>query len=144
MEKLTQEQLSALPVEEVHARLLALQNEHEGCHDKIEQLESKVTTLEEDSNKKDVIIAGLENDCEKKDEEIESLNDVIANAGGAEKIVSTIPEITHDEKIFLVKKQSFRLLGDDKLYTTKDLKADYELVKRVLALNGQSILEEKQ
>lgn len=117
--------------------LSALKLEHEGCHLKIETLTSQNDTMAQ-------TIESLNEDNEKKDVLIEQLNQVIANAGAKTSTASDGQEITAaDGNEYIVRKPTFRLRGDATEYTAKDLVKSADLLKRVLELPGQKIIERK-
>lgn len=83
--------------------------------------------------------------------QVEQLNSVIANAStGApavskqEESVPTIPTepFEFEGKQYKWLKGRFRLIGDPKAYTAQEAMATPEILKKLLAVKGQSIVEE--
>jgi hypothetical protein len=106
----------------------ALATAHEGCAEKINDLQTEL-------EKRDAVIL-------EKTGIIENLNTVIGSANAQISKAAGIPTeaIEHDGKKFQWTKGSFQLPNDSKVYTPAT--ADTEVVTRLLAIKGQKALKE--
>lgn len=125
-----------MKLQEAHSALVIV---HEGCD---KEKEASKLLIEQLGNS----VETLEKKLEASEEELERLRDIVATAGAENELSGNFREVEHKGKTYLVKKNitQFRLAGSHEQFSIADLKKDELLVARVLSIEGQTILEEKQ
>lgn len=130
LEKLTPEEL--LELETLHTAAVEKENE---CAEHMATLREQAEQIKEQAA------------------QIELLNGIIGNAKTAQTIIETngkkdaplvIPAdpIEHNEKKYQWMRAAFRLPGDIKKYTAQEASVQVDILDRLLAIPGQSILKE--
>jgi uncharacterized protein involved in exopolysaccharide biosynthesis len=125
----------------------ALVSPDEAINSAMEQLKSENADLKEEAKDLNVKVEGLESEINTLEGVIEEQADQLAKGGSGTEKKADLPVVEFAGKKYQFLRKGFRLLGDPTWYSSveaanwNDGKSD-GLVKRILAIDGQHILQE--
>lgn len=126
-------ELKKLSAEELVEKYLELQNESKAAQKAQADAETREKKLTEDLTAKQEEVYALEETVKDMETTIEDLNQDRKDAESGQKIV------TLGKDRYVVRTPKFKLEGKE--HTYKDLREDESLLKKVLKIDGQGIVE---